>query len=109
MTDFILLYKGEISDMSQWTEEQSRKVMDAWKAWMGEIGSALKDIGSPMSNGYSLVDNGTSGKPADLSGYSIIEAENLESAKKLLKNHPFLIEGKGQYSVEIFELSPAPF
>ena len=53
-------------------------------------------------------DNGSKPKPSDQNGYSIVEAENLDAARSLLVGHPFLAEGKGRFSVEVFELAPMP-
>lgn len=41
-----------------------------------------------------------------LNGYSIVEADSLDGAKTLADQHPFLTEGKGRFSVEVFELVP---
>jgi len=54
----------------------------------------------------AVADDGTSPAPGDLNGYSIVEADSLEAARGLVDNHPFLSEGKGRFSVEIFELVP---
>jgi hypothetical protein len=75
---------------------------------MQKVGDALVDIGAPMANGRSVVDNGTSGTPTQLNGYSIIQAENIDEALKLVENHPFLSDKTGSFSVEVFELMPLP-
>ena len=72
------------------------------------MGSSLIDIGQPMANGTSVVDNGTLGKPALLNGYSIVEASNMKTAKQLADDHPFLSEGKGDFAIDIYELLPVP-
>lgn len=108
MAKFIILYKGPATDMSDKSQEQIQGIMQAWKDWMADVGSALLDIGNPMANGISMVDDGSEGKAALLNGYSIIEAGDLAGAKALSKNHPFLSEGKGNYSIDIFELMPVP-
>ena len=61
-----------------------------------------------MAKGASLIDDGTSGIPELLNGYSIVEADSLESAKGLADGHPFLSEGKGNFAIDIFELMPVP-
>ena len=108
MAKYIFVYKGPATDMSDMTEEQSKAVMDAWGQWIQKTGSALVDVGQPMVNGASLVDNGSEGTAAQLSGYSIVEAGDLTSAKKLADGHPFLSEGKGNFAIDIFELLPVP-
>jgi len=90
------------------SEEQSNAVMESWNQWMQKVGTSLVDVGNPMVNGVSMVDNGTETRPALLNGYSIVEASNLNGAKNLADGHPFLNEGKGSFSIDIFELMPAP-
>jgi hypothetical protein len=109
MSQFIMVYKGQATDMSEMTEEQGKAVTEKWQSWMGKVGSGLVDIGSPFGQGTSVVDNGTSGTAASLTGYSIVEAASLEAAKGMTAGHPYLSEGKGDFSIELFELMPVPF
>jgi hypothetical protein len=92
--------------MDQFTPEQSAEQMKAWGDWIGRAGSALVDGGAPFGARVAVADDGSSPFPSDQNGYSIVEADSLEGAKTLLKGHPFLTEGKGRFSVEIFELVP---
>jgi hypothetical protein len=80
--------------------------MAAWGQWMGEVGPALADPGAPFGNRLSVADNGSNPQPGDLNGYSIVDADTIEAARALCDKHPFLTEGKGRFSVEIFELVP---
>lgn len=109
MAQYMLVYKGEATDMSEMTEEQGAAVMAKWGEWMGRVGDALSDIGAPFGEGVSLVDDGSTGDAAKLTGYSIIEANSLDEAKGLADGHPYLSEGLGNYSIEVFELTPVPF
>lgn len=104
MSKFIYIYKGPATPMDQFTEEQSAEQMAAWGAWMGKIGPALLDAGAPFTARTSVVDDGTAGEASDLNGYSIVEAGNLEAAKALAEGHPFLSDGNGKFSLEIYEL-----
>ncbi len=109
MPNFMMVYKGEATDMSEMTPEQGAEVMAKWGAWIGKVGEALVDVGSPFGTGKSVVDDGSQGPAAKLSGYSIVAADDLETAVKLSDGHPYLSEGKGDYSIEVFELLPVPF
>lgn len=106
---FMLIYKGEATDMSEMTPEQAGEVMAKWGAWMERVGGALADIGAPFGPGTSVVDDGTSGTPGAATGYSIVEAADLAAARDLTDGHPYLSEGKGDYAIDIFELMPVPF
>lgn len=108
MSRFLLLYRGPASPMDDMTPEQGAEQMQAWGAWMSGVGPALVDPGSPHGARTSIVDDGTTGEPSDQNGYSVVEATDLEAARALTVGHPFLSEGKGRFSVEIFELLPMP-
>lgn len=108
MTKFILVYKGPATDMKDMSEEQGKAVMEAWNQWIQKVGSAMVEVGQPMANGVSLVDDGSEGSPALLNGYTIVEADDIEDAKKLADGHPFLKEGKGSFAIDIYELLPVP-
>ena len=46
MADFVLLYRG--GSMAE-SDEERAAVMDAWTAWFGSIGAAVKDGGNPFT------------------------------------------------------------
>ena len=108
MPRFMYLYNGPATDMSEMSEEQGKAVMEKWGAWTGKVGSALVDIGTPLGNGAAVVDDGSSKAPLQMSGYSIVEAADLETAKNLAEGHPFLSDKSGKFSVEVFEMLPVP-
>ncbi len=109
MTQFMMVYKGEATDMADMSEEEGAAVMAKWATWMEKVGPALRDVGTPFGPGSSLVDDGTSGTALSLTGYSIVEADDMDSARALADGHPYLSEGKGDYAIDIFELMPVPF
>jgi hypothetical protein len=106
MSKYIYLYRGPATPMEEFTPEQSAEQMQAWGAWMGQVGSALVDGGAPFGARSAVSDDGTSPAPGDLNGYTIVEAESIDAARALLDSHPFLSEGKGRFTVEVFELIP---
>lgn len=108
MPKFMMVYKGEATDMADMTQEQMQEVMGKWAAWMGGVGPALSDVGAPFSPGTSLVDDGSAGSAAPLTGYTIVEADDMAGAQALAQGHPFLSEGNGDYAIDIFELLPVP-
>lgn len=109
MPQFMMVYKGEATDMSQMTPEEGAAVMAKWGEWMAKVGPALTDIGSPFGPGTSRVDDGTTGTAAAATGYSIVEAGDLDAAYSLADGHPYLSEGNGDYAIDIYELMPVPF
>lgn len=71
---------------------------------MGKVGTAMVDGGAPFGARAAFSDDGSTPAASDLQGYSIVEAENLEAAKALAEGLPFMAEGKGRFTLEIFEL-----
>ena len=109
MAEFMLIYKGEATDMADMTPEQGAAVMAAWGEWIGKLGDALDNVGTPFGPGSSLIDDGSSGDAASLTGFSIVTADNMESARALADGHPYLSEGLGNFAIDIYELLPVPF
>jgi hypothetical protein len=104
MADFLLVYRG--GSMPE-TEEAQAKVMDAWTAWFGQLGGALKDGGNPFTpvsktvSADGSISDTTSAPPA--TGYTIITADSLDVAVDLAKGCPVL---EGGASVEVYETFP---
>jgi hypothetical protein len=109
MPKFMMIYKGQATDMADMTPEQGTEVMAKWTAWMEKVGSGLADVGTPFGPGVSVVDDGSTGSPVSLTGYSIVEAADLGAAAALADGHPYLSEGRGNFAIELYELMPVPF
>ncbi len=109
MPQFMMIYKGEATDTADMSDEDARAVFAEWAAWMEKVGPGLVDVGSPFGQGRSLVDDGSIGNAISLTGYSIVDADDLAGAQALADGHPYLSEGAGDFSIELFELMPVPF
>ncbi|HUK71045.1 MAG TPA: hypothetical protein VLW50_20165 [Streptosporangiaceae bacterium] len=108
MSKYLYLYRGPATPMEDFTPEQSAEQTRAWGEWMGRVGAALAEPGAPFGARTSVSDDGSSPAPSDQNGYTIVEADSVDAARALAGNHPFLAEGKGRFSIEIFELAPTP-
>ena len=106
MSMYIVLYKGPATPMEEFTPEQGEQQLQAWTEWMGRVGPALVEAGAPFGARTTVSDDGGSPASSDLNGYSIVEADTVEVARGLVDKHPFLSEGKGRFTIEIFELLP---
>ena len=109
MARYIMIYKGEATDMSDMTPEQGAEVMAKWAAWMERVGPALSDVGTPFGPGSSVVDDGSTGSAAPLTGFSIVEADSQAAAESLTAGHPYLSDGDGMYAIDVYEMLPVPF
>jgi len=108
MAQFMIVYKGDATDMSEMTQEEMQAVMAKWAEWMQRVGSALTEVGNPFGSSTSIVDDGSAGTAVSLTGYSIVEADNMDGARALAGNHPFLSESKGAYAIDLYEMMPVP-
>jgi hypothetical protein len=65
---------------------------EAWGAWFGELGSSILEPGNPTFERTSL---GNTKEGSVLSGYTVVQADDLESATTLAKGCPVLSRGGG--------------
>ena len=91
MKKFIVLYHAPAEAMATAAPEEKMEGMKPWMAWKDSIGDALVDFGAPLMPGQRLLPDGTSeGSSKEVTGYSIIQANEMSEAKSLLKGHPHL-------------------
>ncbi len=64
-----------------------------WQAWFGELGSALVDVGHAVTDYAPLGEVG--GSDSRMVGYSVVSAEDMDSALALAKDCPALRVGGG--------------
>ena len=105
MKKFVVIYRAPASSfdkMKDMTPEDHKKGMEPWMVWMKKCGSGLVDGGAPLKNGKNINPDGISESDSDIAGYSILQAENMEKAVIMLKNHPHLKWDAG-CSIELYE------
>jgi hypothetical protein len=64
-----------------------------WQAWFAGLGSALVDVGHAVTDYVSLGQVG--GRDSRMVGYSVVSAEDMDSALALAKDCPALRVGGG--------------
>ena len=106
MKKFLVLYRSTTSAQEQMrnsTPEQGKAMMDEWMGWMKKAGAAIVDGGAPLSEAALL--KGAAGK-GFIGGYSVVQAESIDAAKKLFDAHPhFKAPGA---SIELLEMMTMP-
>lgn len=94
MKRYLVIYNvpaEAMAAMSQATQEQKEEGMKIWFDWRDTMGDKLIDFGAPLVGGQRLQSNGSvQGTANNVSGYSIIQAHNMDEAKTILANHPHL-------------------
>ena len=104
MAKYLFVYHGGSKPE---TEDEIAKVMDAWGQWFGSMGSAVLDGGNPVgmsstvqSDG-SVVDNGGANP---VSGYSLVEAADMDDALAKAKGCPIRDVGGSVEVAEAFDM-----
>ncbi|QDY99941.1 hypothetical protein FQ775_05885 [Nitratireductor mangrovi] len=100
MPKFLYVYHGGSVPES---EEEGKKVMQAWMDWMGSLGDAIIDGGNPVGMSKTVVPGGkveANGGANPASGYSLINAADMDDALAKAKGCPILDAGG---SVEVAE------
>jgi hypothetical protein len=110
MKKYMILYHADASAMEQMgksSPDDMKKGMEKWMDWSKKCGEGLVDLGTPLGNGQKVSESGNSTSEKGVVGYSILQAENMENAKELLKDHPHLGWSSG-CDIEIHESLPMP-
>jgi hypothetical protein len=86
LSKFVFLYKGLWPDPTP-------EITDAWSSWFAEIGESIVDSGNPFGSGREVSDNGSTDLPPgpqSITGYTIVNANDIDEAEKLLANCPIV-------------------
>jgi|SRR5579863_1948738 len=109
---FLIIYHAPIDAMEQTmnaSPEQMEKGMALWKAWAKRAGSRLTDLGAPLVNGKRLHSNGSSAPSnRDVTGYSLLEADDWEELEDLLSGHPHISGWHPGATIEVHETMLMP-
>jgi hypothetical protein len=74
-----------------------------WKAWFGGLGSAVMDLGHAVDDYASLGEVG--GRDSRVVAYSVVSAEDMDSAVALAKDCPAIRVGGGVEVGPVMEAS----
>jgi hypothetical protein len=79
--------------------KKAKASMDAWMKWFKDMGKAVVDMGNPTMTGKTVSATGAKDVAGDpITGYSIIQAANLDTAVALAKKSP-QVAGAGKITV----------
>jgi hypothetical protein len=100
MAKYLLTFHG--GGMPE-TEEEQAQVMAAWGAWMGALGAAMVDPGNAVGQAKTISADGSislGGGANPATGYTLINAADIDEAVSLAKGCPILESGG---SIEVGE------
>lgn len=101
MPKYLFVYHGGDQPASK---EEGDRVMAEWNSWIGAAGKSMIDAGNPTGGNRIVAPNGSvsnGGGNHLASGYSILEAPDMDSALRAAKMCPQL---KSNGSVEVAEI-----
>lgn len=104
MAQFIITYLAGDRPSSP---EEGLKHFSKYQEWLSSLGSSAVSPMNPIKNTSTIHPDGsvTAGSKTSMSGYTIVEAESIETAISIAKACPFLdING----SLEVSELIKMP-
>ena len=92
MPAFLITYHG--GGMPE-GEQARQQAMADFGAWVGKVGDALTDPGAPLGPAMTVSAEGVRPGDADghVSGYSVLRADDMDSAVSLVRDHPFVTRG----------------
>ncbi|PJZ57223.1 YciI family protein [Leptospira barantonii] len=85
-------------------EKPTQEIMEAWGNWFTQIKERIVDAGGHFSIGREITRNGTIQLSLDLNsitGYIIVNAENIDQAEEIARNCPIIT------SLKVFEIMSA--
>ena len=72
-----------------------------WKAWVGDLGEAVVDPGTPLTKGKLVSAEGVSDAGANsLTGFTVVVAVSMDAALQMAQRCPYLDYG----SIEVAEM-----
>ena len=104
MPQYIITYLGGDQPSSP---EEGQQHFVKYKEWLSSLGDSAASPANPFKNTSTVNSDGTvsTGSTTSMSGYTIIEADSMETALKIAKACPFLDIGG---SLEVSELMQMP-
>lgn len=104
MKKFVFVYKGR--GMTNYSKEEMKTSMDKWMAWFGTFQNKMVDGGSPFApEGKLVTAKGMETISKAATGYTIINAKDMDEATNIAKTCPALDEDS-EGGVQVYEAMP---
>jgi hypothetical protein len=98
MPQFIYAYHG---GKTPETAEEGAKQMALWEKWFGEMGEAVVIPGNPVGMSKTVSASGVEdhGGANPLSGFTLIDAPDIDAATDMAMGCPMIVDGSGTIEV----------
>jgi hypothetical protein len=105
---FLVLYMATVAAEQQQmnvSPEEMKKGMEPWLAWFKKYEKAFVDRGTQLVKGVHITKNKASEGKMKVTGYAIVQAEDVDAVKALLADGPYFMM-MPEASAEVFEMTP---
>lgn len=110
MRQYVVLYTAPITAaerFKQVTREEAQQGMQLWFDWKEKLGSGLVDLGKQLGNAMKVTKAGVSESDSPIVGMSILQANSMDEALDMVKDHHHLQWAEGAEILVLEEL-PIP-
>jgi hypothetical protein len=110
MHRFIVLYRApqNVADrFAQATPDEAQRGMQLWIDWATRLGPALLDPGKPLGNAVTVQPTGAQKSRTDIIGMSILQAESMDAALAMVRDHHHL-HWADSCEITVLEEMPIP-
>ena len=110
MGRYIVLYEaplGVAERFAQATPEEAMAGMQLWIDWAQTIGTGLVDPGKPLGNAMRVTPSGVAKIDSNIIGMSILQAESMDEALSMVKDHHHLYWAE-DCEIVVLEEMPIP-
>jgi len=110
MQKYIVLYTAPLTAserFAQATPEQAQQGMQMWFDWKEKLGSSLVDLGMQLGNAVKVTKSGATNVDSNIVGMSILQANSMDEALAMVKNHHHLQWAEGA-EITLLEEMPIP-
>lgn len=92
MKKFVLFYYGHPKFSSP---EEAKEHKKRWENWAASLGDAIVEMGVPVGATKTVTQKeAKDNKAAEaLTGYTVVQARNMEAAVEMIKKCPFVEDG----------------
>jgi hypothetical protein len=110
MRRYIVLYYAPLSVAARFAQakpEEAMKGLKLWIDWAEKLGTALVDPGKPLGNAITVTKGGSTKTDSKIIGTSILQANSMDEAREMVKDHHHL-HWADECEIVVLEEMPIP-
>lgn len=109
MPTFLIGYHGQADMKQPASQEEGKAHMDNWMAWLGSLGDAVVNPGSPIGASKVVTSAGIAedNLPNSMFGFTTVTADNIDAALSMAQSCPVIEQGGTLRVAELMEMPGA--